>query len=82
MTEFLKNNLSIRDFIYLLVLMIPGLMAWNNMNNMQEVQQNQIIEVKKQLEKMDSKVDQIGNQVIQLRIDNNLYQNMNNPVKK
>lgn len=82
MTEFLKNNLSIRDFIYLLVLMIPGLMAWNNMNNMQEVQQNQIIEVKKQLEHMDVKVDQIGDQVIQLRIDNNLYQNMHNPDNK
>lgn len=82
MTEFLKNNLSIRDFIYLLVLMIPGLMAWNNMSNMQKVQQNQIIEVKKQLDHLDLKVDQIGDQVTNLRIKQNSTQNDNNPDNK
>lgn len=82
MTEFLKNNINIKDFIWLLIILIPISIAWTNIEKEQSQQRIEIEEMKFQQresrKEVNEKFDKILIEITDVKIELQNKKNIEN----
>jgi hypothetical protein len=82
MTEFLKNNINIKDFIWLLIILIPMSIAWTNIEKEQSQQRSEIEEMKLQQREsrneVNDKFDKILIEITDVKIELQRKKNIEN----
>ena len=89
MTEFLKNNINIRDLFWFLIILIPGIVAWTNVESEQRQQRIELTEMKNEIKEekyisrsdrkeLNDKIDKVLFEITNVKIELQRKKNIDN----